>query len=42
MQGRLPADQGFDEWFGVRNTSYEAGYSSYPIFHETGYPVPQI
>ena len=42
MQGRLPADQGFDEWIGVRNTRYAAGYSSYPIFHETGYPVPQI
>ena len=24
-----PTDQGFDEWFGIRNTSDESGYSSY-------------
>jgi arylsulfatase A-like enzyme len=40
--GRLPTDQGFDEWFGIRNTSDEAGYSSYRLFRELGYPEPQV
>ena len=40
--GRLPTDQGFDEWFGIKNTSDESGYSSYPLFAESGYPVPKI
>ena len=34
-EGRLPTDQGFDEWFGIKNTSDEAGYSSYPLFAES-------
>jgi len=42
VEGRLPTDQGFDEWFGIKNTTDEAGYTSYPMFHETGYPTPQI
>jgi hypothetical protein len=32
--GRLPTNQGFDEWFGVKNSSDEAAYSSYPLFAE--------
>ncbi|MCP4168396.1 MAG: sulfatase-like hydrolase/transferase [Chloroflexi bacterium] len=40
VEGRLPTDQGFDEWYGIKNTSDEAGYTSYPMFHETGYPAP--
>jgi len=31
-EGRLPNDQGFDEWWGYRNSVDEAGYSSYAIF----------
>ena len=42
IEGRLPTDQGFDEWFGIKNTSDEAGYSSYPLFAESGRPTPQI
>ena len=42
VEGRLPTDQGFDEWFGIKNTSDEAGYSSYPLFAESGYPMPKI
>jgi arylsulfatase len=42
VEGRLPTDQGFDEWFGIKNTTDEAGYTSYTMFHETGYPTPQI
>jgi hypothetical protein len=33
-QGRLPNDQGFDEWWGIPNTWDEAGYSSYPLFND--------
>ncbi len=39
---RLPTDQGFDEWFGIKNTSDEAGYSSYKLYREMGYPEPQM
>jgi arylsulfatase len=31
-EGRLPTDQGFDEWWGYRNTVDEAGYLSYATF----------
>jgi arylsulfatase len=42
VEGRLPTDQGFDEWYGIKNTTDEAGYTSYPMFRETGFPAPQI
>ena len=42
VEGRLPTDQGFDEWLGIRNTSDEAGYSAYSLFAESGYPMPKI
>ena len=42
IAGRLPTDQGFDEWFGIKNTSDESGYTSYPLFAESGYPAPKI
>lgn len=42
IEGRLPTDQGFDEWYGIKNTSDEAGYSSYPLFAGSGSPTPQI
>jgi len=42
IDGRLPTDQGFDEWFGIKNTSDESGYSSYPLFAESESPVPKI
>ena len=40
--GRLPTDQGFDEWFGIKNTSDESGYSAYPLFGDSGFPMPKI
>ncbi|HWL50330.1 MAG: hypothetical protein K0T01_2834 [Acidimicrobiia bacterium] len=40
--GRLPTDQGFDRWFGIKNTSDESAYSSYPLFAESGSPIPKI
>ena len=42
IEGRLPTDQGFDEWFGIKNTSDEATYSSHPLFAESGGEAPQI
>ena len=41
VPGRLPTDQGFDEWFGIENSSDEAGFSSYKLYREVGYPEPQ-
>jgi len=40
VEGRLPTDQGFDEWFGVKNTTDEAGYSSTPQFDPDVFPQP--
>ena len=40
--GRLPNDQGFDEWWGVRNSLDEAGYTAWPLFKESGIPAPMI
>jgi arylsulfatase len=34
--GRFPTDQGFDEWYGVPNSTDEAVYSSIPGFSESG------
>jgi arylsulfatase len=41
-EGRLPTDQGFDQWFGIKNTSDEAGYSSTPQFDPDIVPQPYI
>jgi arylsulfatase A-like enzyme len=41
-QGRLPTDQGFDEWWGIKNSWDEAGYTAWPLFKETGIPAPMI
>ena len=41
-QGRLPNDQGFDEWWGIKNSWDEAGYTAWPLFKESGMPVPMI
>ena len=42
VDGRLPTDQGFDEWFGIKNTSDESGYSAYALFAESGSDMPMI
>jgi arylsulfatase A-like enzyme len=41
-EGRLPTDQGFDQWFGIKNTSDEAAYSAHCLFAEAGGEVPKI
>jgi arylsulfatase len=35
-QGRFPTDQGFDEWFGIPNSTDESVYSSLPGFSDSG------
>jgi arylsulfatase len=34
--GRFPTDQGFDEWYGIPNSTDESVYSSLPGFAESG------
>jgi arylsulfatase A-like enzyme len=41
-QGRMPSDQGFDEWWGTPNTWDEAIYTSFPLFKESGEPTPML
>lgn len=42
VQGRMPNDQGFDEWWGILNSWDEAGYTAYPLFKESGVKPPMI
>ena len=46
VEGRLPTDQGFDEWWGYRNSADEAGYGTYAtwraIAKARGIEMPQI
>ena len=42
VEGRLPTDQGFNQWFGVKNTSDESGYSSTPQFDASVVSQPYI
>lgn len=37
-EGRFPTDQGFDEWYGVPNSTDEAVYASLPEFVKSGLP----
>jgi arylsulfatase len=32
VQGRLPNDQGFDEWWGIPDSWDAAGYTAYPLY----------
>lgn len=40
--GRWPTDQGFDEWYGIPNTTDESMYSSQPHFDPSVVELPQI
>jgi len=42
QQGRWPTDQGFDEWYGIPNTTDEAMYTSQPHFDPEVVEPPQI
>jgi len=35
-EGRFPTDQGFDEWYGIPNSTDESTYSSLPGFAQSG------
>jgi arylsulfatase A-like enzyme len=35
-EGRFPTDQGFDEWYGIPNSTDESVYSSLPDFVDSG------
>ncbi len=37
-EGRFPTDQGFDEWYGIPNSTDESVYSSVQGFSESGLP----
>lgn len=41
-QGRLPTDQGFDEWYGIPRTTDEAMYPSQPEAKAAGWPLMHI
>lgn len=40
--GRFPTDQGFDEWYGVPNSTDESTYSSMNGFAESGVPETYV
>src|SRR5208283_2395617 len=46
VEGRLPNDQGFDEWWGYKNSADECGYTSYATYRAVakvkGLQPPQI
>ncbi len=37
-EGRFPTDQGFDEWYGIPNSTDEAPYTDLEGFNESGLP----
>ncbi len=41
VRGRYPTDQGFDEWWGITESSDAADYTSHPMF-PPNFPVPQV
>jgi arylsulfatase A-like enzyme len=42
IDNRTPINQGFDEWYGIPNTSNEAQFTTTPGFDSTRTPVPYI
>jgi arylsulfatase len=40
--GRLPNDQGFDEWYGTKESAMEASYTSTPQFDPEVFRIPHI
>jgi arylsulfatase len=41
-EGRFPTDQGFDEWYGIPNTTDESVYTSLPGFAESGIAAAHV
>jgi len=46
IEGRLPTDQGFDEWWGYKNSADETGWTSYATYRaiakERGLETPKL
>lgn len=42
IDGRLPNDQGYDEWYGIKGSAMEASYTSTPQFDSAVYDVPHV
>ena len=40
--GRLPNDQGYDEWYGTKESAMEASYTTTPQFDPEVFDIPQI
>ena len=41
VAGRIPTDQGFDEWWGISESSDEAEYTAHPMY-PSEFPVPKV
>jgi len=41
-EGRFPTDQGFDEWYGIPNSTDESTYSSLQDFSQSGVPETHV
>ena len=41
-EGRFPIDQGFDEWFGIPNSTDESAWPENPLFDPTSHPFAQV
>jgi len=41
-KGRFPTDQGFDEWYGIPNTTDESAWSQLDAFNKSGLDVPYV
>lgn len=41
-EGRYPTDQGFDEWYGIPNSTDESAYSSLAGFDKSGVPETYV
>lgn len=41
VEGRFPTDQGFDEWWGISESSDEAAYTAHELYPEDG-EIPKI
>jgi arylsulfatase A-like enzyme len=42
VAGRIPTDQGFDEWWGISESSDEAAYTSHPLFPSDLMESPKV
>jgi arylsulfatase len=42
VEGRMPNNKGFDEFWGCLNSWDEAGYTAYPLFKESGMKPPML